>query len=440
PIFLTVFGGYATVGTNPSVEPPKPEDPTPVDTTKSVVYLPVTSTTSNYIKTTDDIYYVESSMQALNIATGEKVGTLKYYYSTWNYDPAKYIHIHDANTGNVVIEGGHFYLVDNATNAVIEDLGTTRGGEVNLLARADIDIGGYSNPTLPAIATIGFYTRSLACTTAQRKCVDIENGVTRVWYIPSSQKTSLIANKQAAAHVFLETPKFNNTAYNTGINSNLADNTTLGSFGTMSITKVTADSIIATVNGTANVDITNYNWKFVYFDYEGNELKVAEKQTVSKSALPYGAQNGILGNNLIIDNDAFDAGLSYFSGWYNTKNSTTWTSFWSDRVEHLWREIPIYWYQICSYNRDQALLKGTLAEIDKWKSELEAAKVAYDKCVAKIMDAQNDEFWSSDVSSTKLYQDTIIAKINGTTPKYPTFDYYYDAATQTYVVFVTTFR
>lgn len=435
---ITVFGGYATAGTV-SVDPGTPTPDVKVDTTKSIVYLPVSSSTSNYVTSGDDIYYVTSTMQALDITTGEKVGQLYYYYSTWNYDPAKYVHITPSNTGSVVIEGGHFYLIDNETKAIIEDLGTTRGGSVNLLARADLDLGGYSNPRRPAIATIGWYVRSLACNTAARTVTDIENGNTRVWTIPADQKTSLAANKQAAAHVFLETPLFTPADYNNGINRNLAANTTLGSFGTMQITKVTADSIIATVNGAANVDVTNYNWKFVYFDYEGNEIKVAEKQNISKPVLAYGAQDGVLGRNLILDNYAFEDAKTYFSAWYQSMTNA-WTTAWSERVEKLWREIPIYWYEICLYNYEQALLKGTLAEIEQWKTELDAAKASYDKVVENIMDAQNDIFWSSNVASSKLYQSTIVAKINGTTPYYPTFDYYYDAATQTYVVFVTTFR
>ena len=73
-------------------------------------------------------------------------------------------------------------------------------------------------------------------------------------------------------------------------------------------------------------------------------------------------------------------------------------------------------------------------------TKLAKAKVAYDEVVTNIMDAQNDIFWSSDVASSKLYMDTLVAKINGTNPYLPTFDYYYDAATQTYVVIVTSFR
>lgn len=429
--FVTVFGGYATAGQ--TIKPIDPEQPdVKVDTTKSVVYLPVSSGTNNYVRDNDDIYYVTSEQQAINLATGEKAGQLYYYYSTWNYDPAKYVHLSTENPGNVVIPGGHFYLVDNETKAIIEDLGTTRGGSVVLEATDEV-LGGYTRYT--ATSTIGWYIREIKYVYSTT-FTNTENG-----------KTTTITGhraptKDAGKTVILETPKFDVAAYNTGITKNLAANTALGSFGTMQITKVTADSIIATVNGTANVDVTKYNWKFVYFDYAGNEIKVAEKQNVSQSAMPYGAQNGVLGNNLISNSADFATALTSYKAWYRVSGKVDWsyTTYWSQKTEVLWREIPIYWYQICSFNYNQALIKGTLAEIDQWTDELAKAKVDYDKAVENIMNAQNDIFWSSDVASSKLYMDTLVAKINGTNPYLPTFDYYYDAATQTYVVIVTSFR
>lgn len=452
--FITVFGGYATAGQ--TITPPSPEQPdVKVDTTKSVVYLPVSSGTNNYVKNTDDIYYVTSEMQALNLTTGEKVGQLYYYYSTWNYDPAKYVHLSSENPGNVVIPGGHFYLVDNETKAIIEDLGAMTFVDTLVKASDSLDIGGYdtlyANSNKGTVATIGWYTmaqRSGASQNWDRIGTNIwtENGVEKSFHLYKdyyalvtrgmANKSTLYANKQVAAnYYFFQAPTFDVNAYNAGITANLAANTALGSFGTMQITKVTADSIIATVNGTANVDVTKYNWKFVYFDYEGNEISVAEKQAVSKSAMSYA---DVLGQN--VKDSQYDSVVdSIKGGWYQSL-ANAYTVAWSNWVQKIWCHIPIYWYKICSYNYNQALINGTLAQIDEWTTKLAEAKVAYDATVENIKNDQNDIFWSADVASSKLYMDTLVAKINGTTPYLPTFDYYYDAATQTYVVIVSSFR
>ena len=452
--FITVFGGYATAGQ--TVKPIDPEQPdVKVDTTKSVVYLPVSSGTNNYVKNTDDIYYVTSEMQALNLTTGEKVGQLYYYYSTWNYDPAKYVHLSSENPGNVVIPGGHFYLVDNETKAIIEDLGAMTFVDTLVKASDSLDIGGYdtlyANSNKGTVATIGWYTmaqRSGASQNWSRIGTNIwtENGEEKSFHLyrdyyalvtrGMANKSTLYANKQVAAnYYFFQAPTFDVNVYNAGITANLAANTALGSFGTMQITKVTADSIIATVNGTANVDVTKYNWKFVYFDYEGNEISVAEKQAVSKSAMSYA---DVLGQN--VKDSQYDSVVdSIKGGWYQSL-ANAYTVAWSNWVQKIWCHIPIYWYKICSYNYNQALINGTLAQIDEWTTKLAEAKVAYDATVENIKNDQNDIFWSADVASSKLYMDTLVAKINGTTPYLPTFDYYYDAATQTYVVIVSSFR
>lgn len=452
---ITVFGGYATAGQ--TIVPPTPEQPdVKVDTTKSVVYLPVSSGTNNFVKETDDIYYVKTEMQALSLTTGEKVGQLYYHYSTWNYDPSKYIHLNTQNPGNVVIPGGHFYLVDNATMAIIEDLGAMTFVDTLVKASDTLDIGGYdtlyANNNQGTIATIGWYTMAhrvgASGAYGTRVGVNIwkENGVEKSFNLyrdyyalvtrGMANKGTLYANKQVAAnYYFFQAPTFDTAAYNTGITNNLAANTALGSFGTMQITKVTADSIIATVNGNANVDVTKYNWKFVYFDYEGNEISVAEKQDVAKSAKSYA---DVLGQN--VKDSQYDTAVPAAAGsWWNSMDNA-YTVGWSNFVQKIWCHVPIYWYKICSYNYEQALIKGTLAQIEEWTTKLAEAKVAYDATVENIKNDQNDIFWSADVASSKLYMDTLVAKINGTTPYLPTFDYYYDAATQTYVVIVSSFR
>ena len=155
----------------------------------------------------------------------------------------------------------------------------------------------------------------------------------------------------------------------------------------------------------------------------------------TSSALSYA---DVLGQ--IVKDSQYDSVVdSIKGGWYQSL-ANAYTVAWSNWVQKIWCHIPIYWYKICSYNYNQALINGTLAQIDEWTTKLAEAKVAYDATVENIKNDQNDIFWSADVASSKLYMDTLVAKINGTTPYLPTFDYYYDAATQTYVVIVSSFR
>lgn len=340
------------------VTPPDPSDN--IDKTKQIVYLPVNSEAVLSGKT------YTSSVEALNITTGEKVGKITIEESNSSEDESPLV-------------GGHFYLIDVSTKAVVEDLGTARGKT----GQGSIDMSG------------------------------ILLGTT--W-------------KDSAKYYNYDNADFTNVINPT----KLASGKTLGYFGTMEITNVTESTITATVDGEEGVDITNYNWKFVYFDYEGNTIKVATKAKKSQPILSYNDMIKIYGRT-----SAFFSNASLFyknPGLGGDKQMEVYVS--------IKKELPIKWYAEKKSELDKLLASDDASEDDIAAAQdlLDDATINYEYVLEDLEYAQNDIFWSSDVANSRLWLDTVSANEREVTTKYPVFDYFYDAATETYVVYVTTFR
>lgn len=396
--YLYVFGGTATVGKN-TVIIDRPQE-TIVDEGKAIVYLPAGSLTNSYILTGDDIYYVASSMQAINIATGEKVGQLKYYYSTWNYG-ADYVH---QAKNDVTIAAGHFYLVDlKNNNAILADLGAVWTSKT-------VDRGGM--------------------VTGMKGFTFVYNGTTKTNYSSSLPSwLSGVDNKTYTVSVMNDT----NYNYDTSL---LADNTVLGYFGKMTITDVTPTSVIATVGSTTNQDITALNFRFVYFDYEGNNIYEAEAQNVSK-ALPVSNLDMIYAAEGMTVTEWYDAYRTLYGDSIYGKDTATQNA--ANLIAKKWTAAPYYASCVSAYNT--ALTNGSsISDIETARKALEEAEDLYEDFCADYEAVQNDIFWSTDVVNSRLYQYKVQQTTAGnTTITYPTFTYYYDYATQTYTVFVTSF-
>ena len=328
-----------STGTTAIVVTPPEDD---IDKTKTIVYLPVTHE--------NDI--------ALNITNGKEVGKI---------------------TSTEELEGGHFYLVDKTTLAVVEDLGTAR----SKTGRTSIDMAG---KLIASSWKDGFKYHDYDC-----------------------------ANFSAVTNP-----------------TKLAEGKTLGKFGTMEITKVTADSILATVDGEENVDITNYKWQFVYFDYEGNEIHVAKKKKNPLPVLSYNDVIKLYGHTADFFEKAAD--LQAHAGTGGDEQFIY--------VFGLQKEVPMAWYarQLGNYNSVMGKEDATDEEKDEALAALELARAGYDVVVEDLMYYQDDIYWSSDVASTRLYLDVKAAEEAEKETKLPIFDYFFDAETETYIVYITTFR
>lgn len=430
--YLVVFGAYATAGKNsdPVVTPPT-SGTVVVDTTKAIVYLPATSLTTAYVKTGDDIYYVESSMQALNITTGAKAGTLKYYYSTWNYG-ADYVH---QATNNVTIPAGHFYLIDLSNNAILQDLGAIYG------TQTFTRLGG------PAYGNVGDNVYS-------RNGVNSSSGW--MWHGTASKPNNI----ESQGHWYYQANNqdytvsvMNDTTYTVDA-SKLAEGTNIGYFGTMKITNVTPTSIIATVGANANVDITNLKFQFVYFDYEGNNFYVAEDQDVAhdlptsmadvmfkaeKGGMPLSIANGVVFGDFL---RGLPNSEQYILQRYSSRNATyaTRCPIWlAKTLEWMAEYTPAAVLDHYTEAYNAALTSGkSAADIDAAFAMVEKCKKFYAEANEEFNDIMNDIYWTADVQNSKLYQYKVQQITSGVAESnvvYPTFTYYYDYATQTYIVF-----
>lgn len=433
--YLVVFGAYATAGKNsdPVVTPDDPDEVV-IDTTKAIVYLPATSLTTAYVKTGDDIYYVESSMQALNITTGAKAGTLKYYYSTWNYG-ADYVH---QATNNVTIPAGHFYLIDLTNNAILQDLGAVLGTQT--FTRLGVSATGQQG---------GEYARNSIYVTGTGWCYLHASGT------PAGNYWIYLANLQD-----YNVSVMNDTTYTVDA-SKLAEGTNIGYFGTMKITDVTPTSIIATVGANANVDITNLKFQFAYFDYEGNNYYFAEDQDVahdlpvSMADVMFRAEKGGLPSNIATSGLYGDWAAENLAGWnkwiwqrhMNPKNANGSNNSYAANakinyaktLEWMAEYTPaaVLDYYTEAYNT--ALTSGkSAADIDAAFAMVEKCKKFYAEANEEFNDIMNDIYWTADVQNSKLYQYKVQQITSGVAESavvYPTFTYYYDYATQTYIVF-----
>lgn len=421
--YLVVFGAYATAGKNsdPTPSNPNPDDVV-VDTTKAVVYLPASSITTAYVKTGDDIYYVESSYQALNITTGAKVGTLKYYYSTWNYG-ADYVH---QATNNVTIPAGHFYLIDLTNNAILQDLGPIYGS-----ARVDRFALGQNNDG------------------------DDENYSRTVLQLPDGTQVWVNNNQHWFAEIqrlYYKKSVMNDTTYTVDV-SKLAEGTNLGYFGKMTITDVTPTSIIATVNSNTNVDVTNLKFQFVYFDYEGNNFYVAEDQDIAhdlpttmyeamfkaeKADMPrVFNENKVGALNVWAQDTLGSTKATYYTTGLSLGNVKTQYTDPTYKMMAEYTPAGILAVLVEKYNT--ALVAGkSAAEVDAAFAMVETCKKYYAEANANFNDIMNDIYWTTDVQNSKLYQYKVQQITSGVAESavvYPTFTYYYDYATETYIVF-----
>lgn len=431
--YIKVFGGTNTIGSNSeAINPGDTTTPSyKVDDGKAIVYLPADSLTTSYIATGSDIYYVSSSMQAINITTGEKVGTLNYFYSTWNY-AADYVNPSNGHT--VTIPAGHFYLVDTTkNNAILQDLGGVFGEvTVNRLGVGVADQYGYGRGCLQMPSTTAWVNQEAHWIVAANKL---------------TYKSSIM----------------NETNYDID-STKLTTGTVLGQFGTMKITNVTPKSIIATVNGNANQDITNLNFKFVYFDYEGNTLNEATAQTVSH-ALPTTMYEVMFQSEKAGMPNDFNSNKGTFATWCENNLSNTKAFYYYDWTKASGiasiktnivntGKLDLFYNMLAEYTPAGMLnvavekynnlitSNATISEINEAFALVELCQKYYAEACEAFNNNMNDIYWTSDVQNSKLYQYKIAQITSGVAESaivYPEFTYYYDYATQTYTVFINSF-
>ncbi len=205
------------------------------------------------------------------------------------------------------------------------------------------------------------------------------------------------------------------------LNAAMADYTTsVGSFGTMTITKVTEDAVTATIGGK-EVNAAELNVKFVYATYTGSAIKAA---TEEESLLGYGLKTNTLGNIIVAEDEANPDGQGATEkAWngYNYGGSTLNQD--SSYVAHR-QAVPTWFLKFYGDDADFA----------------DAAATRYEEFLGFYEDQVNCMLWGDSVEDSALYAYWSEAEFNlsGDETVAPlTYTYYYDVATDTYVVFVT---
>ena len=216
------------------------------------------------------------------------------------------------------------------------------------------------------------------------------------------------------------------------VNTALADYaTTVGSFGTMSIIDVTDDAITALM-GDKEVNVADLKVKFVYMTYLGDKLAEAtEEYSV------FGLKTNTVSNIAAAEDETNADGQGATAAVWKSYNTSG--SLLVNENQPLAREAVPSWYLNDKY---QASIKDGLSTVEKAKAqkELDAALAKYEEFVGYYEEVVNCKLWSEDISDSpvKEYWDAASAELaEGESVEALTYTYYYDVATDTYVVFVT---
>ncbi len=216
------------------------------------------------------------------------------------------------------------------------------------------------------------------------------------------------------------------------VNAALADYaTTVGSFGTMTIIDVTDDAITAMV-GDKEVNAAELNVKFVYMTYLGDQLNEA-----TEDYSIFGLKTTTLGNIIVAEDETnADGQGSTAAAWkqYNTSGSLLVTELADSKNEY----FPTWWL----HAKNSANNKEGLSVVEKAKAqkELDAALAKYEEFLGYYEEVVNCNLWGDDISDSpvKEYWDAATeALAEGAAVEALVYTYYYDVATDTYVVFVT---
>ncbi|MGN1095988.1 MAG: hypothetical protein ACI4QR_06330 [Eubacteriales bacterium] len=284
-------------------------------------------------------------------------------------------------TSDKELVGGHFYLIKTPDNTVIADLGV-------VIEDTNVDRWGF-----------------------------VYTGASGTWY-----KTQ-------------DNYNYNMVKINpNNINPILTKNSEIGKFGTIIITGFTSDMIFATVDGVEDEDITDYKFNFVYFDYEGNTLNLATENNKEKTM--YANQLKML---IAAEDLAYDGEIGSTSKLWNA-----WMAKYGKVAaeEHMplltafKASLSVFSYKSAVNAMNKAIEEGKSdSELEPLQENLDYYTDMYKDFLKYYNEVQNNIFWTSDVENSSLFQTSLGAD----TQTCPAFQYYYDAATDTYTVFVSSF-
>ena len=286
---------------------------------------------------------------------------------------------------------GHLYLVETKDGAttVVADLGRAmNAAKVNRNGKS----GGFSDP-------------------------DIFSGVASGKYYVHFNRMHYLVN-----HIDVDV-----------VNAALAAaSSEVGSFGTMSIIDVTDDAITALM-GDKEVNAAELNVKFVYMTYEGDKLvEATEEYSV------FGLKTTTLKNIIAAEDETNADGQGSTVAFWNAYNPAGTSQNNSDELPALQEAMPVRYI----FETGNALRKEGLSVVEKAKAQkdFDAAMAKYEEFLGFYEEIVNCNLWGDDIadSPVKEYWDAASAEVaEDEVVTALTYTYYYDAATDTYTIFVT---
>jgi hypothetical protein len=204
----------------------------------------------------------------------------------------------------------------------------------------------------------------------------------------------------------------------------------VGSFGTMEIIDVTDDAITALM-GDKEVNAADLKVKFVYMTYEGDKLAEAtEEYSV------FGLKTTTLGNIIAAEDETNADGQGSTNAFWRAYNPSG-SSNVADALPALQEAMPVRYIFVKGWDLKKA--EGVVA-IAKAQKEFDAAMAKYEEFLGYYEEIVNCNLWGEDIadSPVKEYWDAAVAQVaEGEAVPALTYTYYYDAATDTYTIFVT---
>ena len=206
----------------------------------------------------------------------------------------------------------------------------------------------------------------------------------------------------------------------------------VGSFGTMSIIDVTDDAVTVLL-GDKEANAADLKVKFVYMTYEGDKLAEAtEEYSV------FGLKKTTLKNIIAAEDETNADGQGSTVAFWNAFNPAGTPQNNNDALPALQEAMPVRYI----FEKGNALRKEGLSMVEQAKAqkEFDTAMAKYEEFLGYYEEVVNCKLWGEDISESpvKEYWDAATAELaEGETVEALVYTYYYDAATDTYTVFVT---
>ncbi len=205
----------------------------------------------------------------------------------------------------------------------------------------------------------------------------------------------------------------------------------VGSFGTMNVIDYT-DGVITLMIGDKTVSAADINARFVYMTYEGDKIAEATEEYSI-----FGLKTTTLGNIIAAEDETNADGQGSTAAFWNAYNPSGTSSNIDAALPALHEAMPVRYI----FEKGNALrsAEGAVA-VAKAQKEFDTAMAKYEEFLGYYEEVVNCNLWGDDIADSPVAEYWTAAAeaiAEGETVAALTYTYYYDAATETYTIFVT---